>query len=630
MEECMATKESPKLTVPVGVGDHIQGPDDAPITLVEYGDYQCPYCKQAYEYVREMRDHLGERLRYVYRHLPISDVHPHAFMASEAAEAAGAQGLFWEMHSKMYEGGPLSEGRIYQYAQEIGLDMDRFRNDLKEHKFARKVRLDYKSGLESRANGTPTFYLNGKRYDEPWDLESMLEAVDKPLGMRVQLLTQEFTRIEASGGILLLLATLIALLWANSGLSDMYFQLWQTKLTISFGEAGLGKYLLAWVNDGLMAIFFFVVGLEIKREVTAGELASLKRAALPLAGAIGGLLTPALIYTVFNWGGPGASGWGIPMATDIAFTLGILTVMGKRVPLSLKVFFTAMAIADDLGAVLVIALFYSSGIQLVALAVGGGFLLALVGLNRARVYSPLPYGLLGIGLWLAFLESGVHPTIAGVLLAMTIPTRSPVNMRGLLAQTVTLLNEFNLPPEWRTKINIHRQATVSTLRKIVERMQPPAQRLEVALHPWTTYLILPIFALANAGVALGQEASFNLTSPISLGIILGLVLGKPLGISLFSWSAMKIGVAELPADLSWRQFFSASWLAGIGFTISLFIAGSAFEDPALQTTSKIAILLASLLAAGIGSALLVLTSRSFMEVTQVEGEIQVAGYEEAA
>jgi NhaA family Na+:H+ antiporter len=625
----MATKESPKLTVPVGEGDHILGPEDAPITLVEYGDYQCPYCKQAYEYVQEMRDHLGDRLRYVYRHLPISDVHPFAFMAAEAAEAAGAQGLFWEMHAKLYEGGALSEERIYQYAQEIGLDLDRFRTDLEEHKFTRKVRLDYKSGLESRANGTPTFYLNGRRYDEPWDLESMLEAVDKPLGMRVQLLTQEFTRIEALGGILLLLATLIALLWANSGLSDMYFQLWQTKLTISFGEAGLGKYLLAWVNDGLMAIFFFVVGLEIKREVTAGELASLKRAALPLSGAIGGLLTPALIYAVFNSGGPGASGWGIPMATDIAFTLGILTVMGKRVPLSLKVFFTAMAIADDLGAVLVIALFYSSGIQLVALAVGGGFLLALVGLNRARVYSPLPYGLLGIGLWLAFLESGVHPTIAGVLLAMTIPTRSPVNMRGLLAQTVTLLNEFNLPPEWRTKINIHRQATVSTLRKIVERMQPPAQRLEVALHPWTTYLILPIFALANAGVALGQGASFNLTNPISLGIILGLVLGKPLGISLFSWLAMKIGVAELPADLSWRQFFSASWLAGIGFTISLFIAGSAFEDPALQTTSKIATLLASLLAAGIGSALLVLTSRSFMEVTQVEGEIQVAGYEEA-
>jgi NhaA family Na+:H+ antiporter len=624
----MATKESPKLTVPVAEGDHVQGPADAQITLVEYGDYECPYCRQAYEYVKEIRDHLGNRLRYVYRHLPVSDVHPFAFMAAEAAEAAGAQGLFWEMHAKLYEGGPLSEERMYQYAQEIGLDMDEFRKDMEEHRFTRKVRLDYRSGLESGANGTPTFYLNGKRYDEPWDLESMLEAVDKPLGMRVQLLTQEFTRIEASGGILLLLATLIALLWANSALSDRYFQLWQTRLTFSFGGAGLGKYLLAWVNDGLMAIFFFVVGLEIKREVTAGELASLKRAALPLAGAIGGLLTPALAYTVLNLGGPGASGWGIPMATDIAFTLGILTVMGKRVPLSLKVFFTAMAIADDLGAVLVIALFYSSGIQLVALAVGGGFLLALVGLNRARVYSPLPYWLLGIGLWLAFLESGVHPTIAGVLLAMTIPTRSPVNMRGLLAQTVTLLNEFNLPPEWRTKINIHRQATVSTLKAIVDRMQPPAQRLEAGLHPWTTYLILPIFALANAGVALGGEASIELANPISLGIILGLVLGKPLGISLFSWLAVKIGVAELPADLSWRQFFSASWLAGIGFTISLFIAGSAFQDPALVRTSKIAILLASLVAAGIGSTLLVLTSRSFAELSELDHELQITGYEE--
>jgi NhaA family Na+:H+ antiporter len=308
------------------------------------------------------------------------------------------------------------------------------------------------------------------------------------------------------------------------------------------------------------------------------------------------------------------------MATDIAFTLGLLTLLGNRVPFSLKVFFTALAIADDLGAVLVIAIFYTAGISWVSLAVGAVFLLALIGLNRARVYATLPYALLGIGLWLAFLESGIHPTIAGVLLALTIPTRSPPNTRALLAQVVSLLEGFDLPREWRAEPDSQRQATLNTLEVVADRMRSPAQRLEHDLNPWTTYLILPLFALANAGVVLSGEGAGqpSLFDPIGVGILFGLVLGKPLGISLFSWLVVRLGWAELPSGVGWAQLFSASWLAGIGFTISLFITNAAFADPALQATAKLAILIASLLAAGLGWALLRLTSPQYDRVTRME------------
>jgi NhaA family Na+:H+ antiporter len=298
------------------------------------------------------------------------------------------------------------------------------------------------------------------------------------------------------------------------------------------------------------------------------------------------------------------------MATDIAFTLGILTMFGSRVPLPLKVFFTAMAIADDLGAILVIAIFYSSGISFLALGIAAAFLIALIILNRARVYSPLPYVVLGIGLWLAFLESGIHPTIAGVLLAMTIPSRSPANMRTLLAQVISVLQSFELPVKWRDQVDSRRQAAVSTLEEITERMQSPAQRLEESLTPWTTYLILPLFALANAGVAINPDSVGTLTSRLSLGIIFGLVVGKPLGIGLISYGATRLGLASLPGGIEWRQFFSAGVLAGIGFTMSLFITNAAFSDPAMQGAAKLAILVASILAAALGSALLYFTSPS--------------------
>lgn len=608
----------PRLAEPVSERDHAVGPEDASVTLVYYGDHQCPHCRMAFPIFEELGRQLEGRVRFVFRYFPLTTIHPQAELAAQAAEAAASQGKFWEMNALLFERQDnLDFESLVAYASELGLDVPRFENELKAAVHRERVQQDFESGVRSGVNGTPTFFINGLRYDGAWDLDSLLEAVEKPLGFRIRLVVQEFLSINAAGGIVLIIATLIALVWANSPWLETYFHLWETSLTFSLGNAHLSEHLLEWVNDGLMVIFFFVVGLEIKREVTAGELASPRLAALPIAAAIGGMLMPALIYAALNLGGPGVHGWGIPMATDIAFTLGILTVLGRRVPLSLKVFFTAMAIADDLGAVLMIAIFYSKGIVWSNLLAGALILLLLFALNRARIFSPLPYAILGIGLWLAFLGSGVHPTIAGVLLALTIPTRTPASPKPLLAQTVSLLEEFELPPEWSSPTNSRRQAAVTSLETIIDRLQSPAQRLEHQLNPWSTFLILPLFALANAGVTfIAAGSSPDLFNPISLGIIFGLVLGKPLGLSLFSWLAVRLNIARLPAGVGWAQFIGATFLAGIGFTISLFIANAAFSDPALVASAKTAILIASVLSAIIGWVLLSIYSKPHDQSTR--------------
>jgi NhaA family Na+:H+ antiporter len=619
----MSTEAPARLEPPVSERDHQKGPPNAPVLLVEFGDYECPYCGRADPIITELQEQLDREILYVFRHFPITTTHIHAQKAAEAAEAAAAQGKFWQMHHRLFANqGALEEADLLRYAAQIGLDVDRFRWELQQEVYAERVRDDFLSGVRSGANATPTFFIDGLRYDGAWDLESLTEAIEKPLGRRVSSLAQEFTRLAASGGIVLLIATLLALLWANSPWTDAYFRLWETKLAFTLGSFIFSRSLLEWVNQALMVIFFFVVGLEIKREVTAGELANPRKAAMPIAAALGGMIFPALFYLAINAGGPGSHGWGIPLSTDLAFTLGVLTLLGKRVPFSLKVFFTALAIVDDLGALLVIAIFYTAAISWVSLAVGAVFLLALIGLNRARVYNPLPYALLGIGLWLAFLQSGIHPTIAGLLLALTIPARSPPNTRTLLAQVVSLLEGFNLPAEWSSEPDGRRQATINTLEVVADRMRSPAQRLEHDLNPWTTYLILPLFALANAGLVLAGSGNNgagqpSLFSPVGLGILCGLVLGKPLGVSLFSWLAVRLRWAEMPTGVSWPQMFSASWLAGIGFTISLFIDNAAFGGTLLQTTAKLAILTSALLAAGLGWGLLRLTSPLYDHTTRM-------------
>jgi NhaA family Na+:H+ antiporter len=417
---------------------------------------------------------------------------------------------------------------------------------------------------------------------------------------------QEFARAQAFGGILLLFCTAVALVWANSAWSESYDALWQTKLTAGFGDFVLSKPLLLWINDGLMAIFFFVVGLEIKRELLVGELASRQQAMLPIVAALGGMVVPAIIYLAINAGTDGSRGWGIPMATDIAFVVGILALLGNRVPVALRVFLVALAIVDDIGAVLVIALFYTAEIAWISLGIGAVLFLCLVVANMAGVRGPMIYALLGAALWLAFLKSGVHATVAGVLVAMTIPSRYRINTGEFVDEGRSLLDEIERVGDAREgAVTDEEQVAVHALENACERVQTPLQRLEHGLHPWVTFAIMPLFALANAGVVLGTGV---LGSRVSLGVIAGLVLGKQIGITGFSWLAVRIGLASLPRDTGWRHVYGAGWLAGIGFTMSLFIAGLAFRDPVHLTPAKVGILSASVIAGLVGFMILRIVS----------------------
>jgi NhaA family Na+:H+ antiporter len=411
---------------------------------------------------------------------------------------------------------------------------------------------------------------------------------------------QRFFEKEASSSILLLLCTAVALVWANSIFRESYEHLWETYVSIGWGGAQLSLTLHHWINDGLMAVFFFVIGLEIKREVLVGELSTARKAALPIAAAIGGMVVPALVYVAFNAGTPELRGWGVPMATDIAFALGVLALLGSRVPSSLRVFLAALAIADDLGAVLVIALFYTDQLSVQSLVIAGMLLVTMFVLNRAGVRSPIPYAVVGLLLWFAVLQSGVHATVAGVLAATAIPARRRIVPSEFNAKSQNLLEEFREDVrEGETELTADQRDALYSLSIAIEGVETPGARLEHSLHPWVSYFIMPVFALANAGVHLGGGAGAAMLSPVALGVALGLLLGKPIGVTFFAWLAVRLGWAALPEDVRWRHVSGVSVLCGIGFTMSLFIATLAFPDPATLDVAKIGILGGSLLA-GIG------------------------------
>ncbi len=406
---------------------------------------------------------------------------------------------------------------------------------------------------------------------------------------------QKFLQVQASGGILLFIFTIVALVWANSPFAQSYNELWQTNITVGFGAYQLEKPLLIWINDGLMAVFFFVVGLEIKRELLIGELSSFRQASLPIIAAIGGMIVPAAVYLYFNRGTVAQNGWGIPMATDIAFSLGVISLLGKRVPFSLKVFLTAFAIIDDIGAVIVIAVFYTSTLSIAALAVGGAFFLVLIACNILHVRSPFVYILFGIAMWIAFLKSGVHPTIAGVLIAFTIPAKARINSEEFLNRGKSILGELESSLEHGVRVRPSGilNSAIFGLEDASEKVLAPAHRIEHNLHPAVAYFIMPVFAFANAGVTIGGDLLGALVHPVTLGIALGLFLGKQAGIFLFSWIASVIRIASLPSDSNWRQMYGIGCIGGIGFTMSLFIASLAFGESELLINSKIAILVAS-------------------------------------
>jgi Na+:H+ antiporter, NhaA family len=418
----------------------------------------------------------------------------------------------------------------------------------------------------------------------------------------------KFIKEESFGGFLLILITIIAVVWANSNWADAYHRIWhEVKLGWSFGDFAMKYSLQHWINDGLMAVFFFMVGLEIKREVIAGELSSVKKASLPIAAALGGMLFPALIYVIFNHNNPEhLAGWGTPMATDIAFALGILSLLGSKVNINLKIFLTALAIADDLGAILVIALFYTETINISQLINAAVFLAILIGANRLGVRRTTFYALVGfLGVWMSFMFSGIHATIAGVLIALTIPGRTKVTEKQYVDDLCVLVDKFEkAKPNDKDLLTQQQAHLVSKIAKLTDDAHTPLQKLEHALHPVTAFFILPLFALANAGVHIEGNLFDMISHPVALGIMAGLVLGKVLGISLFSRLVVWLKLAALPEGVSWKQIYGAGMLAGIGFTMSIFISGLAFVSEQLEQVAKIGIFGASLISAIAGLIIL--------------------------
>lgn len=439
-----------------------------------------------------------------------------------------------------------------------------------------------------------------KSHEDNASVDQTAKPIERILGP-----LQRFLKVQATSGILLLTVTAVALVWSNSPWAESYDDLWHLKFKVELGQFSLAESLHWWINDALMAAFFFLVGLEIKREILVGELSSPSKAALPFAAAIGGMIVPAVVFIVFNFGGEGQRGWGVPMATDIAFAIGVLALLGARIPLSAKVFLTALAIVDDIGASMVIALFYTDDLSWWSLAVAGGFFGVMLIANRAGVRSPLLFFLLGLGVWFGFLKSGVHPTLAGILGAMAIPARVRIDAGQFLRQSRGSIDEFeqaglkgdNVRP------NQPQRGALHSLKTSMHHAETPLQRLEHTMQPWVAFVIMPLFALANAGVSLSGDLVSVLIDPLALGILAGLVLGKPIGIVGFSWLAVRAGMATLPSGVSWGQITGLACLAGIGFTMSLFIAGLAFADEAQLRTAKLAILSASLIA-GVGGWLL--------------------------
>ena len=599
--------------------DHARGggvPDT--VKVVTYADLLCPYCQRLRQVLLRLREALGARLIYVFRHFPNEKVHPGSVRVARAVEAAANQGRFWEMHDWIYDRKtPITEESMRGFASSMGLDVARFVADLDSAETQRRVDEDLADGRRNGVTGTPTLFVDGVRYDGAWDFYSLLEAVQRPVAARVRRSARVFASLPASGGLVLLLSALLALAWANTSLRPHYEAFMHASLTVG-PSGGLVLTVAEWCGEGLLTLFFLLVGLEIRREMTAGALVDRKAAALPVIAAVGGVLAPAAIYLALNQG-PTAKGWAIPTATDIAFTLGILALLGERIPPALRVFVAALAVVDDVLSVVTLAIFYPRTFNFGWLAASAGAAALLFTFNRWRVYAIWPY-VLGTGfLWLALHGAGVHAALAGVFLAVCLPTRPAPAAGPLLAQAANALAALEHAENERRQAGPDAPSLAQepiwdwasrNLSAASARLLSPADRIEVAVGPWSVYVVLPLFAFSATGVHLSIDLSQPGAARVMVGVVAGLVLGKPLGVGVASWLALKTRLAAAPDGITPTQFFGAACLCGVGDTVALLMADRAFPVGMGASIAKISVLLGSSIAATLGTLILVAGSRA--------------------
>lgn len=586
--------------------DFLLGESDAARQVVWYARYGREGHRLAIAIMRCAVDLAAtSSIVFAIRQLPIEEQDD---LMARAAVSAGWQGQFIDMHRLLVDRSvPSNETALVDLAREIGLDIELFVTDLGSARTDHRLQAD-RASLASRGleHDTPLF-IDGDAYTGPLDETSIAEAFDKPIGFRIRVAGEAFLNWAAAAGLVLVVSTALALLAANIGFFEQYEQLRQTAIGLSWNDAAFILPLQVWINDGLMTFFFLLIGIEIKREIVYGELSDPSRAALPLLAALGGMIVPACIYAGFNWGQPSISGWGVPMATDIAFTLAVLAIMGDRIPPTLKVFVSALAIADDLGAILVIAVFYTDEILISGLVWAAAIMITMFSLARIRVYALWPYLLLALPLWAAVHHAGLHATLAGVITAVMIPSRKAANPKGVATQASAIVRKESRQQDTDARnVNLS-QHSLEILDRAMARLREPGAQLQKALETWTNFLILPLFAFFNTGILIAGSG-FDLTASVSLGVMLGLVIGKPLGIFGICWLAVHSGIARLSSDISWGQLLGGGCLAGIGFTMSIFISTSAFSGTELPSV-KLSILIASVASAVLGVILLMRHSR---------------------
>ncbi|MEM8895386.1 MAG: Na+/H+ antiporter NhaA [Bacteroidota bacterium] len=580
------------------------------VPVIAYVDVTNKVARRARQGLERAINRLGNSVEFSYRFFPDPNSSKEdSLNAAKAVIAAELQNSLEDMLECLgLHEGDFDDQTIIGLAKTLELDIPTFLEDYNSEQT--KVRIEA-SQLELEKIGVkmvPAITIDGKIYNGPWDEYAVMEAVENHGTKHVETAVDSFFSWGASAAFILLLSTLMALILVNvdSGFYELYEYIKHLDFGVLLGNHRFDEPLEVWINDGLMAVFFFLIGLEIKREIVAGELSTLDKALMPIIGALGGMLVPILFYLLVNYGGDGLHGWGVPMATDIAFTLGLMALLGSRVSTSLKIFISALAVADDLGAIAVIAMFYGHGFHLMEFGVAVLILIIMDVLNYKKVYNTSVYIFLGLFLWYFIFQSGLHATLAGVLTAVFIPFRRSGDVLGVASQTQVIFEQEILNIEDnKTSDTVIRSDALRSINKAIDRLREPSYYLEHSLEKWVNYLVLPVFAFFNTGILIsGTEGLVSsLLAPINLGILLGLCIGKPAGIFIFCWLADKIGLAHLSPAISWRDLLGAGCLAGVGFTMSIVVASSAFQGDTLDQ-AKLSILIASLVASIVGLGVL--------------------------